>query len=171
MNDVAERIRAEDLLPLRNGNNLESDASIPAVRLPVPVVLLFFCLIGCGTQQTQPSNRQLSEVAHRPTSVRKQITFGDSLQQAKIISYSRPKYPHWALRERLQGTVELRADIGKDGKVWGLAFVSGPKGLAPYAETAVRKWRYQPLILNGTPVEFKIDILVPFILPKGSYQR
>lgn len=64
----------------------------------------------------------------------------------------------------LQGTVELRATVGKDGRVRDLTFVKGPSELVPYAEAAVRKWRSEPMILNGVPVEAKTDIMAPFLL-------
>jgi protein TonB len=93
---------------------------------------------------------------------------GEIMGGPKLIKFVRPHYPNWARRRHIEGTVELAATISKDGRVRDLRFVKGPKALAPYAEDAVRKWRYQPFELNGTPVEVKTDIMVPFIASRSK---
>ena len=81
-----------------------------------------------------------------------------------IVSKVSPVYPADAKKERVQGTVELAAVIGKDGTVENLSVVSGPDALQKSALDAVKGWRYQPFLLNGDPIEVKTTITVIYTL-------
>ena len=59
-----------------------------------------------------------------------------------------PVYPIIAQRARIEGTVELRAIISKDGMIEGLQRISGHPLLVTAAMDAVRQWRYRPYMLN-----------------------
>ncbi len=75
-----------------------------------------------------------------------------------------PIYPEGARQARIQGTVLLRAVIGKDGRIAGLEVISGPKPLIQAAIGAVQQWRYKPYIQNNEPVEVDTQITVNFTL-------
>ena len=75
-----------------------------------------------------------------------------------------PVYPESARMNRVQGTVVLQAQIGKDGRIAELKPISGPKELFPAAVGAVQQWRYRPYLLNGQPVAVETEIIVNFIL-------
>ena len=75
-----------------------------------------------------------------------------------------PVYPEMALRTRVQGEVLLHAVIGRDGTIQNLTFVSGHPLLAQAAMDAVRRWRYQPFLLNGQPVEVDTEVTLHFHL-------
>jgi TonB family protein len=64
----------------------------------------------------------------------------------------------------LQGTVRLRAIIGKDGSVSELEVLSGNPILVQAAVAAVREWRYRPTRLNNEAVEVETYITVTFVL-------
>jgi protein TonB len=64
----------------------------------------------------------------------------------------------------VQGTVHLQAIIGVDGNVRNLAVLSGPPLLIKSALEAVSRWRYQPTLLAGAPVEVTTLIDVNFTL-------
>jgi TonB family protein len=81
-----------------------------------------------------------------------------------LVSKVNPVYPVDAKKERVQGTVELAAVIGKDGTVENLSVVSGPDALQKSALDAVKDWRYQPFLLNGDPIEVKTTIKVIYTL-------
>jgi protein TonB len=71
------------------------------------------------------------------------------------------------MQNNLQGTVLLRAVVGKDGRVQDILLISGPPMLASAVLDAVRKWRYKPYYRNGEPVEVETQIKVDFsITPK-----
>jgi protein TonB len=82
-----------------------------------------------------------------------------------------PSYPAQALLLRLQGKVILDATIFEDGTVHDLSIVQGHPVLAKSAVEAVRRWRYKPYELNGTPVKTKTTITVDFKLPPDSPTR
>ena len=73
-----------------------------------------------------------------------------------------PEYPSQARAQRAQGTIVLQALIGTDGRVKDLRAISGPPVLQKSAIDAVRRWRYRPYLLNGSPVEVMTTINVIF---------
>jgi protein TonB len=87
-------------------------------------------------------------------------------QGLKVRDY-KPVYPPLARQARIQGTVVLRAVIGKDGSIENLTLVSGHPMLAPAAIDAVKQWKYKPYLLNGEPVEVDTEVLVNFTLSGG----
>jgi len=74
----------------------------------------------------------------------------------------RPKYPKDALRNGVEGKVELQALIAADGKTKDLAVLSGDSELSQSAILAIRKWRFHPELRQGQPVETAYKIHVRF---------
>ncbi len=89
---------------------------------------------------------------------------GGDVEAARCLDCPPPRYPFLARQARIQGTVVLRARIGRHGRIRQLALVSGPGLLAQAAIAAVRAWRYAPTRLNGMPVEVETLIRVRFSL-------
>jgi periplasmic protein TonB len=81
-----------------------------------------------------------------------------------LIHKVEPPYPAIAKAARIQGEVELKAIISKDGTIEDLQLVSGHPMLVPPAIAAVKQWRYRPYLLNGQPVEVETTITVIFTL-------
>ena len=77
-----------------------------------------------------------------------------------------PVYPPLALQQHVEGSVELQANIGKDGSTSNLKVLSGKPLLAKAAAPAVRQWKYQPYELNGQPTEVQTEITIDFKLPQ-----
>ena len=75
-----------------------------------------------------------------------------------------PVYPPLARQARIQGTVQLRAIISKQGTIENLVLESGHPMLAGAAIDAVRQWRYRPYLLNDDPIEIETEITVNFLL-------
>lgn len=92
------------------------------------------------------------------------IRVGGHVEAARLIYGPAPEYPTLARMARIQGTVHLEAVIGKDGSIQGLKLLSGHPLLVKAAVDAVQRWRYQPTLLNGEPVEVITDIDVNFTL-------
>ncbi len=84
-----------------------------------------------------------------------------------LIYRVQPIYPPIARQARIQGTVELRAIVSKEGMIENLAVVSGHPMLVKSALDAVRQWRYRPYLLNGDPIEVETDVTVNFVLSGG----
>jgi TonB family protein len=89
---------------------------------------------------------------------------GGNLQIGQLISIRQPAYPQNAARQRIEGTVKLRAIVGKDGTVRTVELVGGPLELVPAATSAVGNWRYEQTLLEGQPVESEEDITLVFRL-------
>jgi len=94
----------------------------------------------------------------------KRIRVGGQVEQAKWIFHPTPEYPPLAKMARIQGGVRLEAVISKDGTIQDLKVISGHPLLVKSALDAVSRWRYQPTLLNGEPVEVVTEIDVNFTL-------
>lgn len=71
---------------------------------------------------------------------------------------------------RVMGTVVIAITIDRDGKVSQTRTLSGPKLLRPVALATVRKYRYKPYLLSGTPVEVEtvVSISMTCIIHSGQ---
>jgi protein TonB len=93
-----------------------------------------------------------------------QIRVGGQVEAARAISRPMPDYPPLARMARVQGTVRLEAVISTDGRIQNLRVLAGHPLLVNAALEAVARWRYQPTLLNGEPVEVVTEIDVNFAL-------
>jgi periplasmic protein TonB len=87
---------------------------------------------------------------------------GGQAQAAKLVFQPAPEYPPLAKSARVQGTVRLEVVVAKDGSVEKLHVLSGHPLLVEAAEAAVERWRYQPTLLNGSPIEVVTEVDVDF---------
>ncbi len=85
-------------------------------------------------------------------------------QAGKLVKQPKPQYPPMAQQARIQGVVRFVAVIDKEGRVSDLKLVSGHPLLIPSAQEAAKKYRYQPTLIDGSPVEVTTTIDVPFTL-------
>jgi periplasmic protein TonB len=84
--------------------------------------------------------------------------------EGNLIYRVQPVYPTLARQARIQGAVQLRAIISKEGTIEHLAVESGHPMLIGSAIEAVRQWRYRPYLLNEEPIEIETEITVNFVL-------
>jgi protein TonB len=94
----------------------------------------------------------------------KRIRVGGQVEAARLIFGPKPEYPPLAKMARISGTVKLEAIISRDGTIQDLRMISGHPLLVKAAMEAVGRWRYQPTLLNGEPVEVVTEIDVNFTL-------
>ncbi len=95
------------------------------------------------------------------------VRIGGQVAQSNLIRKVQPLYPVPAKAAGVQGTVEIEADISKEGVPVELRVVSSPSDdLSQASLEAVRQWRYRPTLLNGNPVEIVTDVIVNFTLTK-----
>jgi len=76
----------------------------------------------------------------------------------------KPGYPLLARQMKVQGSVILRALIGKDGMIQDLHVLSGPHILAAAAQDAVRQWHFKPHYEGDEAVETQAKITVNFTI-------
>jgi TonB family protein len=91
-------------------------------------------------------------------------THVSQMSGGKLIMKVDPIYPP-SLAQRAQGEVVLKAKINRKGQVTKVSVVRGPAVLAQAAVAAVRRWRYEPFLLNGIPTEAENDIVFNFKPP------
>jgi TonB family protein len=71
----------------------------------------------------------------------------------RLIAAPHPVYPELAKRAHIQGVVILQVKVKTDGSVEVQKILQGEPVLADAAIDAVKRWRANPAIINGTRVE------------------
>jgi protein TonB len=88
-----------------------------------------------------------------------------SADTEEVVSHPvKPGYPLLARQMKVQGSVILRALIGKDGMIQDLHVLSGPRILASAAQDAVRQWHFKPHYEGDEAVETQAKITVNFTI-------
>ena len=85
-------------------------------------------------------------------------------QPPQLLSQVEPVYSTFARQQRMQGTVRVNAKVGIDGVPRSPICVAGNGVLCQMALEAIRKWRYQPAISDGRPVEAQVLVSFNFQL-------
>jgi protein TonB len=93
------------------------------------------------------------------------VKVSQGVSQGLLVKSVQPMYPQTARQMRVQGSVELLANIGKDGSITAVKVLSGPQVLSRAAIDAVKQWQYKPYYLDDQPVEIQTQITVNFKLP------
>ena len=79
-----------------------------------------------------------------------------------------PDYPQSALNQRISGTVTLEYTVDTRGETRDVHVIeASPPGIFDQAAiSAVKHWRYAPMLVNGSAVEVPVKARVRFELPK-----
>lgn len=85
-------------------------------------------------------------------------------QIPKLIRKVTPVYPDIAIRSRTQGKVIIEAETNIYGRVTRTKVISGNPLLVPAALEAVKKWVYEPYIINGFPKPVRFTVTLEFTL-------
>ena len=93
------------------------------------------------------------------------LKVSQGVSQGLLVKKVPPVYPPQAVQMHLQGSVQMLANISKDGDITNVKLTSGDPILARAALDAVKQWKYKPYYLNGEPVEIQTQIVVNFSLP------
>jgi TonB family protein len=92
-----------------------------------------------------------------------------SLQPPLALTRVRPKYPAQARLAGTEGTVQLWALVGLDGRVKGMRVKQSVPGLDHAAREAVAQWLFRPARRgNGDPTQFIVPIRVRFDSALGT---
>lgn len=92
----------------------------------------------------------------------KRLRVSSGISEGMLARRVEPVYPVIAMRARIEGTVQLRAVISKQGTIENLQLINGHPLLVQSAMDAVKQWRYRPYVLNGEPVEVETIVIVNF---------
>jgi TonB family protein len=90
------------------------------------------------------------------------VRVGGSIRQPQKLFDVRPVYPPKARAAGVTGVIILEITIGTDGAVTEARVLRGIPLLDEAALTAVKQWRYDATLLNGTPVPVITTVSVPF---------
>lgn len=80
----------------------------------------------------------------------------------KLLKRVEPEYPDDAVRAGFAGVVVLQAMVDGAGKVAEVRVIRGIPLLNEPAMAAVRRWKYEPLRLNGTESAFNLTVTLQF---------
>ncbi len=86
------------------------------------------------------------------------------VQKPKLIRQVNPQYPPTALKARLQGVVIVEAVTDIYGRVMKARVVTGHPLFRNAAMAAVKKWVYEPYIIDGIPKPVVFTVTVHFRL-------
>jgi protein TonB len=100
----------------------------------------------------------------RPVVHRGPYLVGGKVQPPRIIQQVQPIYPTLAKAVHVHGDVVIDSVIDANGNVTQMKLVSGNPLLVTAAFDAVGQWKYQPTLLNGTPVAVEMQVTVHFNL-------
>ncbi len=117
------------------------------------------CSVGCIDMVGRGEAPKAPQTQVTPAVVR--VTHIDP---AMLVERVEPSYPALARQTRRGGRVELHAIISADGRIESLEVVSGDVLFHQSALDAVRRWRYRPTVLNGTPVKVDTYITVIYVM-------
>ncbi len=99
-----------------------------------------------------------------PPPAAKVVRVGGQIKAPKLVTAVAPVYPDLAAQARLAAIVIAEALVDTSGKVREVKILRGAPLFDDAAVTAVKQWRYQPLLLNGIPTEFILTVTVKFNL-------
>jgi protein TonB len=92
------------------------------------------------------------------------VRVGSNLKAPRQTYSVQPEYPALARQAHVWGIVVVNAVIDEHGNVVQARAVSGHPLLIPAALKAVLQWKYEPTLLNGTPVAVEMEVTVRFNL-------
>lgn len=84
----------------------------------------------------------------------------------QVVNTTAPEYPAAAFDQGLSGKVELRVEVGADGKVADVRVLSAtlPGVFDDAAVTAARAWTFKPALRDGKPVAAAVKVPVTFAM-------
>jgi protein TonB len=92
------------------------------------------------------------------------VRVGSNLKAPRQTYSVQPEYPPLARQAHVWGVVVVNAVIDEHGNVVQAHALNGHRLLIPAALNAVLQWKYEPTLLNGTPVAVEMEVTVRFSL-------
>ena len=116
----------------------------------------------------RPDRAATAERSRRDTPVdepvERAVRVGGQIKPPTKIRNVQPIYPQIAQSARVQGVVVIEATIDPSGKVTETRVLRSIPLLDQAALDAVRKWEYEPTMLNGVAVPLIMTVTVNFTL-------
>ncbi len=150
------------VLVVKNGSSTQPKTESEA---PEPVAAPAATSIATGAGSSELSALVNTNAINARKAPQETLRISQGVSQGLIIKRVQPVYPEQARQMRVEGKVELQANISKSGSITGVKQLSGDPLLGRAATDAVRQWKYKPYFLNGEPIEIQTQITVIFKLP------
>jgi len=96
------------------------------------------------------------------------VSYGEEFLPPKLIKEAAPEYPFSALKSKIQGAVVIGFIVGTDGRVNGTKILKSIPALDGAAVVAVKKWVYEPFLLEDKPRPFALTLSVKFSASMSS---
>ncbi|MGH8322525.1 MAG: TonB family protein, partial [Steroidobacteraceae bacterium] len=121
-----------------------------------------------AVQQTQPNPKPATAGSSRNAAAAAGLTHAQLLASLKRVKYVAPEFPDKALAQHLSGSVTVEFTVDTNGDPLDVRVIEAtPPGVFDHAATsAVKRWHYEPVKANGTPVEVPVRTAIRFELPK-----
>ena len=116
------------------------------------------------SQAEQPATTQAEVERAASVTPERVVALSPAAAESSLIHRVEPEYPEEARNRQVQGPVVLDIHIGQDGTVEDAKLVSGEPLLVDAAMAAVKQWRFQPRLVDGTPAEMQTRITLNFRL-------
>jgi len=94
----------------------------------------------------------------------------ESIASTRIPNPREPVFPAGALQEHLEGDVNIAIVIAPDGTVTSAKIVDGVQMFRDYALDFIKKSKFKPFMLSGTPVEVHTTADIHFSMQMGMRQ-
>lgn len=94
--------------------------------------------------------------------VRKPVRLTEDMPKPVQTVMKTPEYPSSAKLAGIEGVVIVKYVVGEDGSVRDAKVLKGPPELTEACLTAVRAWRFQPMVVDGAPLAFVKIARFPF---------
>ena len=94
------------------------------------------------------------------------VRVGGAVSAPRLAYRVEPEYPTLAVTAAIEGMVILEATVDETGAVKDARVLRSHGVLDAPAVRAVEQWRYEPLLLNGSPTPFVLTVTVSFSLAR-----
>jgi periplasmic protein TonB len=121
-------------------------------------------ILAAGDAPPRPVEQPRVTIVPTPPAAPQRVRMGGNVKGGRLLHRVEPQYPPIARQMRISGTVVIEGVVGVDGRIRELRIVEGHPMLVKAALEAVRQWIYEPMTLNGDPVEVIAPITVTFRL-------
>jgi TonB family protein len=163
--------------PVTPPGRFELEASLPGFRaLTTPIELrsaadwdrTITLQVGTVRETIVVSASQLPPSSAVATGRSAAVRVGGNIRAPRKLKHVSPVYPETMRAAGVEGTVPLEAIITASGTVQSVRLLSATvhPELALAAVDAVRQWRFEPTLLNGSPVDIAMSTTVTFTLAR-----
>jgi TonB family protein len=94
-----------------------------------------------------------------------------NIKLPQLIKLVDPVYPEKARQAQVEGTVILEVRADERGNIEDARILRSIPVLDQAAIDAVKQWKYEPLIINGTPRKVVFTVTVRFMLTSGDKEK